>query len=76
MIETKVDYHLFQVFAGGWQEYYFTRRYFCYYFIKNIVYKNMEDGGVGNSLRAGVGDTSFSPDMYILLAWVYWYFTC
>ena len=31
----------------------------------------MEDGGVGNSLRAGVGDTSFSPDMYILLALVY-----
>ena len=76
MIETKVDYHLFQVFAGGWQEYHFTRRYFFYYFIKNIVYKNMEDGGVGNSLRAGVGDTSFSPDMYILLALVYWYFAC
>ena len=36
----------------------------------------MEDGGAGNSLRAGVGDTSFSPDMYILLALVYWYFVC
>ena len=31
----------------------------------------MEDGGVGNSLRARMGDTSFSPDLFILLALVY-----
>ena len=57
MIETKVDYHLFQ-----WgqcllraDENIISLRSFFFFFNKKYCLQNMKDGGVGNSLRAGVG---------------------